>query len=75
MSDYDPYRVKQMTATNTEGNRTQTIINTARKVLTKEDHFDVEEILFNRDLGTEVFEYVQPPLHRVYLSEAAKAYA
>jgi hypothetical protein len=23
----------------------------------------------------EVFEYVQPPLHRLYISEAAKAYA
>lgn len=35
----------------------------------------MEEILFDKYLEPYAFDYVMPPLHRVYISEAAKAYA
>jgi hypothetical protein len=74
MTEYDAYRVKQTTATNTEANRTQSLVQTARKNL-KEDHYRVESIHFDKELEPHAFDYVQPPLHQLYISEAAKAYA
>lgn len=35
----------------------------------------MEEIHFDKNLEPEAFDYVMPPLHRLYISEAAKAYA